>query len=771
MKKNIIEKLTSRVKLLEALVKEISGSVRTAKRTRKPAKTQSVNSQHMSKALCVDTMDPWKRNRVRFYHPIIHNPETQFRGLPWACPVSSMGGFDDSGLSWVPPAGATLCVVFENADIEKPYYLGTTWSNDRGPGGRDFPYPVEEYQRIYAGHRKGYLVGPNDESQERPPWDTENYNGFNLDTTKEFLTDFTAQNALTYPNIYGFKTPEKHMLKLVDGNAKCNRRWKRIELMSGCGNWMIFKDDHLHYGGQWANQKCPPDPGGTDVSLCSSGVTEIGVDGEVVGPYFTDPQGVPFEKETCQGSMSNSSIQGGHPSTPGSPPNPTTRYYKSQHGSNQYFKHANECRPYRGPGTPQNNRCALPQTGIQFLTIGGHTMVMDDSVEEPEGAPIWERSLQNFSFGCNNKCLGVFWAKSMTGHQFVMCDVEEKPGLRGEQNYIELRSASGNSIQLNDHTIGKDTSTPDVCVPCPPNYAGEKRGIHMQSTSNHVIHMCDNMNEQCGPCRMEGGVPQAKATQAYVQIQSGYGHEIMMADSNSQQVTQRQWLRIMNPQCGPAGPAVDKYCQSCGDNDCRGPHFLELQARPRGKPGVVFLRAGGHAVRTTFDMDIVMVGDKDKNPSDKFTYVSKKRIAVTEDVDYRYSGQLHIFFAEKYILLMAGRDCSPPQGKKCKGPCLYPVIVGRCPVICPVTGILHWTEKSASERVFASANSNCMAGCGGCPDTGQSPPCRDEDSHDDVDTSIEGSVSGTGVGTQVGQTGTPGIGQQPPEENQEPIEV
>jgi hypothetical protein len=139
-----------------------------------------------------------------------------------------------------------------------------------------------------------------------------------------------------------------------------------------------------------------------------------------------------------------------------------------------------------------------------------------------------------------------------------------------------------------------------------------------------------------------------------------------------------------------------------------------MQANGCGK-GLVFLRAGGIAVRQTWDQDIVVVGDKKCNPADKFTYVTKKHIRITEDLDYRYSGQLHIFFAEKQILLMAGRDCPAPHKdpKPCGGPCLYSVIVARCPVYCPLTGILHWTEKAMSERVFASAWKPCGEPCSG----------------------------------------------------------
>jgi hypothetical protein len=298
----------------------------------------------------------------------------------------------------------------------------------------------------------------------------------------------------------------------------------------------------------------------------------------------------------------------------------------------------------------------------------------------------------------------TYW-KSATGHSIMMSDIEELSQLRGEKNFIRLKSANGNRIELNDHTIGE----PD-CPGCPPNYAGPERGIHLESTSKHTIKMIDHMNLQCSPCRKEGGVPVAKATKAYIQIRSGYGLELKFSDDFSQEETQSQWIQLTNPQC--VDPDTDEKCNSKAGCGYRGPHFLRFQGRPKGQPGIVFLRAGGHSIRQTYDMDIVMVGDKECNPSDKFTYVSKKHIRFSEDVDFRYSGKLHILFAEKQILLMAGRDCPPKEGKKCKAPCLYSVIVARCPVFCPLTGILHWTEKSMSERVFASAYHPCKANCG-----------------------------------------------------------
>jgi hypothetical protein len=222
-------------------------------------------------------------------------------------------------------------------------------------------------------------------------------------------------------------------------------------------------------------------------------------------------------------------------------------------------------------------------------------------------------------------------------------------------------------------------------------------------------------------------------------------------DDNSQEQTQNQWIQITHPQC--VNPETDDKC-----NRERGPHFLRFQGRPQGEPGIVFLRAGGHAIRQTYDMDIVLVGDKDKNPSDKFTYVSKKHIRATEDIDFRYSGELHIFFAEKYILLMAGRDCLPPPGKKCCGPCLYPVIIGRCPVICPLTGILHWTEMAMSERVFASgwASPPCPPAIL-CHGAGAKKGCKEGDEESqNIDTG-NGNVTVGGGFTAVNATGGPKV--------------
>ncbi len=633
----------------------------------------------MTRALCVETLDPYKDQRVRFFSPLLHDPETPIKGLPYAKHISAMGGHDDCGLVWVPPAGSTLALIFENGNREAPFYLGTVWQRDRGPGGGNFNYPVLEYFKVYNGHRKGYLVGPNDESQCLPPWNTENYNGFDIDSFIDFILDPTAINRNTFPNIYGMKTPEKHMIKMVDGDPKCNRRWKRFEIQSSTGHYICLKDDHLHYGGQWSNPKCPPNPGGQELADCAT----------TSGSFFTDLQSNPIEGTSdCGGN-----ILGGHPRTPTNPPNTSpTKYAKSQTGSNPYFKHENECYPIKGPGTPQNNKLDLPQSGIQILSRSGITLVMDDSVEEPRNPPLWERSLEPFDFGCNDVYLGRFYVKTACGHGFFMIDEETSgiPSLRGKNNGIKLLTASGNRVELNDHTIGE----PD-CPGCPPNLAGPERGIHIQSTSDHLIRLSDNKNEQCSPCRKEGGTPSAQASEAFMLLRSGYGISARFDDAPSQQETQDQYFQLTHPQQSRSGSDPNA-------NVTRGPHVFRFQGKPEGSPGIIWLRAGGHCIRQTYDDDMVQVGDRDENPSNKFTYVSNNFITHTEATHFRYAGDKHIFFAENRIILAAGRDCPPPPDGDENGPCIFPVLVRNTIVSPRHPRALCFTQDCISTRVFAS---------------------------------------------------------------------
>jgi len=701
---NYVELLERRIASLENQIGGVSYDMKAVARQELVANASVVQQAEMQfgmyTALCIETIDIWKQNRVRFFSPLFHNPNMTIKKMPWANPVSNLGGFDDCGATWVPPAGSTVCIMFENGNRASPYYIGTTWHRNRGPdGGHNWGYNIEEYYKIWEGKRKGYMVGPDDGSQVFPPWNTENYNGFDLSSIVDFADNPEAQKLITYPNIFGFKTPEKHYIKMVDGDPKCNRKWKRFEIMSSCGNWIMLKDDHLHYAGQWSHPQCGVPDGETscveDVDNSSQEdalrggfqrtlTEEVGqitiktaqeAEDEANTTDITPKTGKKKEEVPCEGKKSNKKIIGGHPSTGA----PNTKYYKSQVGANPFFKHRQECRPYKGSPTPQNNTCDLPQTGIQIMSISGHTFVMDDSVEEPSGEPTWDRE---FDFGCNDHYVGRTYWKSATGHLIEMSDVESPPGddgakLRGKDNYIKILTATGNKIELNDHTESQKD-----CPGCPPNIAGSERGIHLRSTSNHTIDMVDETNEQCAPCRMEGGVPIPKAKKAFVRIRTGYGLEMSYNDDHNQENTEQQYIQIFCPQ---------------KDNEERGPHIHRYQEAPSG-PGLVFLRVGGNYIVSTYDNHITIVGDEEKNPSDLMEIVTRTNLVYTKDVYLNITDKLHLFYAKEVILLLAGQDCG--SGVDCGGgcggedPCFGAVIVYD---FC--TGCVR-----ISDRVFASTS-------------------------------------------------------------------
>lgn len=676
-----LEKLTRRVISLENRFGNINYEMKGTVKAELVANSTVIEQPQMQfgmyTGLCIETIDIWKQNRIRWYSPIFHNPKRPIEEFPWALPVSSMGGFDDCGLTWVPPAGSTVCILFENGNRASPYYIGTAWHRNRGPdGGHNWGVPIPEYSKVSEGKRKGYLVGPNDGSQVFPPWNTENYNGYDLTSIVDFSDNPEAQKLITYPHIYGFKTPEKHMIKMVDGDAKCNRKWKRFEIMSSCGNWIMLKDDHLHYAGQWANPQC----GGTvkyGETSCIEGANnssqrdllrfgqstagETAESNDISPKYGKKKEETNCKGNSCSGKKSDTKIIGGHPSTGA----PGTPYIDSQVGSNPFFKHRQECKPYRGPQTPQGPTVDLPQSGIQFMSMSGHTFVMDDSVEEPRGDPDWERE---FDFGCSNLYQGRTYWQSATGHRIEMSDVELKcePCLRGKNNYIKLLTATGNKIELNDHTEPK-------CI------AGEERGIHLQSTSNHTIDMVDNTNPQCSPCRREGGVPNPESHKAFVRIRTGYGLEMHFGDDFSQKNTEKQYIQIFAPQ---------------KDNKVRGPHIHRYQEVPSG-PGLVFLRVGGNYVVSTFDNQISIIGEALINPADKIEIISRIKLVYTKDVYVNVTEKVHLFLAKEKIFLLAGQDCPVPNADN--GPCPGPVLVY-------VNGCVR-----LSDRVFASASQEAPA--------------------------------------------------------------
>jgi hypothetical protein len=689
-----------------AAIKEMQGDsnyrmqqvVNTEFKRRNRVEVQDEGLNGIYLATVVDTQDPLGQGRVRFYSPYLDNgiddeKTTDLHGLPWASPVSSFGGFDDSGSIWVPPAGSKVVVFFLNGFRDAAFYLGTVWNRSRGTGSHlDYwNYPVAEYECLWEGRRNGYLFGSNAGDQVFPPWHNEMYNGYDTDSIIDFYSDANQHNATTYPHIKGFKTEEKHMLKFVDGDPKCNKRYKRVELASGRGNWLMFKDDPLHTCGQWAFGGMP-------------------------GLAFCHQSDVPKEFPCCDSGKPQKCLPPGcapkacpeQSQTDGS----VNRFDKFQ---NPFFNRLEEMRPYWGANTPQANACELEQSGAQLQSISGHQIVLDDSVNQPTGVPTWDR---DFDFGCDDTFRGKMWMKSATGHKFEINDQEDIgfSSIRGEENGFNFRTASGNFFEMSDHTTGEN---------CEPKFAGERSGFTMMSRSTHLFQMNDNHLKQFSPIRMEGGIPK-KADEAgfegYVLLRSGYGLQLLMKDDDRQDKTENQFIQLMAPQI---------------DNTERGPHMLVMQEAKSG-PGLVMMRSGGVYYQASYDETIEVTGTDPDNPASRFSSVTDNWLIDVKNIYFNHN-KMTIQWAEEYIFLLAGRDCPSPddetasesesqgstdienaqgnpgssEGKSEGSPCIYNAITSKDPWVCPFTGYVHYgvmangdgdiVLDSRSERVFVSA--------------------------------------------------------------------
>jgi len=658
-----------RLKSLEEAFKEFSYStlqaVQSHLKKNWATNVQAETMYGLRIGLCVCTQDPFAQGRIKFYMPGLHEKETKVEDLPWAWPISVLGGFDDSGALWVPPAGSSVAVLFELGDREAAYYFGTIWDRDRGTPA-DYGYQVPEYDCIHKGHRKGYWVGPNDESQVLPPQNTYNYNIKDFDDLQSFEQDTEALNKIVPSHLHEIKTEQKHRVKFDDGNYFCNHKWKHLEIGSSCGHSFIMWDDHMHRAGQHANPLA-----------CSCGPNASGGSGSGIECGEGPPMEANAEQQAVVCTCRNEELENCENST--------------ERCTYDLFKHESEARPWRGPCTPQNNKCELIQSGTFQSSISGHIFVTDDEVEEPRGVPNWERGTRPFDFGCTDKFFGKTKWVSATGHLRQMGDAEREPSVRDgtfrhpvtgryEPNGILDWTATGHFFEMNDDTL-------------PGGTAGPERHIRLRSTSNHLFEMVDFTAQQESPGRSERGSPSPTAKMAYVRLRTGYGLQLLMRDDHSQEDTQTQFIELLAPH----------------KDNCHGPHIFRMQEQFPESPGLVFLRCGGYFFGISLCEWIEIVGSKEDpmchcgSAASKITYVSQHDLHITEEV-YIYLSELEFHFAEQFIILAAGRDCPDAAGVPNQGPCVYPIVVGKCPWACPWTGYIHWGIESLSDRVFASAS-------------------------------------------------------------------
>jgi hypothetical protein len=679
-----LKQLKNRVKALEALLEEF---IRDSKRWVKSELTswfrveqqdQSFTSLYM--AVVVGTQDPWGYNRVQFFCPMIHTATYEVDQLPWAWPLMNQGGSDDTGCTWIPPAGSVVGLIFEAGNRDSAYYIGSTWQRDRTKYLNEMGKYLEEYDELWRGSRGGYMVGP-DETQVFPPWNTENYHTYDIDSIRDFEDNPNAREQRTNPHVYGWKTPEKHMIKMDDGDPRCFHRWKRMELQSSLGHRLLFKDDPFHPCAEWLNPNC-----------LSGGKTDydVSVRLDETVRNFTAPIGATafftsqplsvidafFTPAFITSNLTAFKDEGEADYPDGRKCNPecgdntadVSLFCKAKQcqPKNKYHKHRSEC------GLCLQDKTFLDQGGVLLMSRGGGALVIDDSVEEPKPQdPEWSMGTQPFDKdGCTGKFMGRMGLIDHTGHAIELNGSEDFPSRRGKDNGIRLHTASGIDVFLCDQ------DDQEQCR------AGEDRGFHVLTTARHTLDMVDCGARNCSPPRTCGGTPTNDANKAYYRLRTGYGMHVMMDDATDQQQTTEQYLELFCPQ---------------KDNDVRGPHILRMQERPGANPKpMVYLRAGGEYFVQTYDDMFEMVGvpassSDGGNPASKVEVVTRDKVVYCFN-DYLNKAKRHVFLADDGIYLLSGLDCPPPPDQTGCGPCVAPVVVysGGCLRI--------------SDRVFATAS-------------------------------------------------------------------
>ena len=84
----------------------------------------------------------------------------------------------------------------------------------------------EQHRGIRMTSTSGHTIqmvdeGPKDEEQVLPPWNTESYDNIDLpDCAHWDFGDEPEKNKIEYPKIYGFKTPQRHSFRFVDGQPE-----------------------------------------------------------------------------------------------------------------------------------------------------------------------------------------------------------------------------------------------------------------------------------------------------------------------------------------------------------------------------------------------------------------------------------------------------------------------------------------------------------------------------------------------------------------------
>lgn len=667
------ENMDARLKVIEKLLAELDESLKGIIQTeirKSYVRDRSMSTLNgMQIALCVATDDPYKEGRVRFWHPALHNGITPEESTDWAKPISCLGGFDDSGVHWPPPAGSLLALTFVNGNRNAAFYMGTIWNRERN-SPPTFAIPIPEYAELWQGHRGGYLFGDQNgpESQVLPPSNTSSYNGFDITNTESLETDLEAVENTTTPTHYQLKTNGKHTLRFVDGAKKFDYLGNRLELMTGRGNIILMKDDHKNPTGIW----CNPDMD------CENDVFEnkYAKHTSEQRPYCGPPTPCQHKsKPKLDQSGIHIGTLGGH------------YWYGDDSVSSTEGVPA-----WHLPFTlSEDDRC-LGKT--EWGSMTGHSIKLNDWEDEP---------------GNRGDGNGIR-IESAAGQVIAINDQTIDKKRAGPNRGILIRSSALGELLIEDKD--NEQASPERCGPGVPTKEAKDAVVHLRSGYGLILKFTDSHQQKTTESQtiqlLAPNFSDRKGSHLLqMQLGGGTGLDDETGGAAGGINGSMVLLRSGNVMVYSSRSVSIEAVGDSDNTDATAHKFVAIKGHHVVQSDGVYVNVNKLALIKSDDYIILAAGEDCEEDLSDFEAngenVGKKFTTAIDGFDLHFNSNNEPPATEE-----------EDEGPK-KGPCLYPIILAKDAWPCPYTGFIHFglgcgeggtTHNAMSNRCFASTNPN-----------------------------------------------------------------
>jgi len=460
-----VSKLTERIRNLETQLNVLlPGSPQFQRAAEQDQLDNSVRQDSIYLGTVVDNRDKFIAGRCLVRIHGRHRQDLAEDKLEMIEPIQPFGGLDDCGSNWAPPVGSQVVVLYSGGLLGQGYYLGTVprsevLDKDGKPvagqrGVRLFDRRWSGYEYRQTGHL-GTL-----KNEDLPPWASESYRN----TQRGALSDQDTSE----PSIFGFKTPEKHFLKLCDGFFDQKLMGKRVVLQSSKGNLLYMKDDMLNKPEAYekGSPLAPKEGTGEDRDL-TKGFFENGTQVESANLrgnlYETYPvlkkdgdpwariEHTPNDHVIVSGTiLSNGTFSEGGGSGGGGSGGGGSALLNSGSSSIGVVGAGGSGSGSGSGSSGGSYECKniLEMTGAVLQSAMGNRLIMDDNFAATNLVDSDNTYLNFRSIKETEKLSSFIKLESISEHSIVLSDQESAGGVRGTFSGIFLESALGNCVVL-----------------------------------------------------------------------------------------------------------------------------------------------------------------------------------------------------------------------------------------------------------------------------------------------------------------------------------